>query len=187
MVTLENLQIGMVFTITEEGERRGWGPRESIAVIRSTKINGSGEVAVGMDFEVSHNAKYHDLDGMVKFGHGYWLTPNRLLSESSFILLQEKIVLKPGIKLKEKDIGNKQGRILKYFFRTEYVMVELSENVEGCSGDGLGKAGHCVILEKNKINFEHTNPGVRQSTTPNSRPKVLTVGIDIYNRHKKGE
>ena len=155
MITLKNLQIETVFAITEKGEMYGWGPRGSKAIVKAIKIDNSGDIIVGICFESSYHTKYHDLDGMVKDGYGYWLTPAQLLSDSSFILLQEDIVLKPGIKLKEKDIGNKQGHILKHLSNTNYVMVELLENIEGCSGDGLGKAGHCVILEKDRINFKH--------------------------------
>ena len=155
MITLENLQIGMIFAITEDGDvRRGWGSVGSKATIKSIKIDDSGNIVIGMFFEAPHSTKYHNLDGLVKQGHGYWLTPVQLLSDSSFTLLQEDVVLCPGVTLKEKNIGNKQGRILKHLSNTGYIMVELLENIEGCSGDGLGKAGHCVILKKNKVNFK---------------------------------
>jgi hypothetical protein len=151
---LENLQIGMVFTITKRGERRGWGPKGSKALIKTIKIDDSGDALVGMYFETAYGENYHSLDGMVKQGHGYWLSLPQLLSDSAFTFEQENITLQPGIKLKERNIGNKQGRILKHFSNTEYIMVELLENVEGCSGDGLGKAGHCVILKKDKVSLK---------------------------------
>ena len=152
---LENLQIEMVFTVTKKGEeQRRWGPEGSRAIIKAIKIDNPGDILIGMYFETPYRDKYHNLDGIVKQGHGYWLTPSQLLSDSSFALVQENIILRPGIKLKERDISNKQGRILKRLSNTEYIMVELLENVEGCSGDGLGKAGHCVVLKKNEVNFK---------------------------------
>ena len=155
MIILENLQIEMIFVITEKGEKHGWGPSGSKTVIKAIKVDPSGDLVIGVCFEVPYSTKYHDLDGMVKFGHGYWLTSIQLLSESSFILLQENIVLNPNTKLGERDISNKKGRILRYLSNPKYIMIELLENVKGCSGDGLGKAGHCIILEKDKINFKH--------------------------------
>lgn len=155
IMLLENLQTEMVFIITRRGEERyGWGPEGSRAVVKAIKVDDPGDILIGMYFETFHSKKYHNLDGMVKQGHGYWLTPSQLLSDSAFTPIQENIILRPGTKLKERDIGNKQGRILKHFSNTEYIMVELLENVEGCSGDGLGKAGHCVVLKKDKINLK---------------------------------
>jgi hypothetical protein len=152
---LENLQIEMIFVITKKGEEQhGWGPKGSKVTIKAIKIDDPGNILIGVHFETSYREKYHDLDGTVKHGHGYWLTPSQLLSDASFTLIQENVILQSGIKLKERDIGNKQGRILKHFSNAEYIMVELLENVEGCSGDGLGKAGHCVVLKKDKINFK---------------------------------
>lgn len=157
-MVLENLQIGMVFTITKKGEeQRGWGSKGSKVTVKAIKIDNPGDVLIGVCFETSYRKEYHDLDGVVKHGHGYWLTPSQLLNDSAFTFIQESVILQPGIKLKEKDIGNKQGRILKRFSNTEYIMVELLENVEGCSGDGLGKAGHCVVLKNNKVNLNKTN------------------------------
>lgn len=158
MVAIEDLQIGMIFIITEKGEDNGWGPRGSKATIKSVKLESSGDITVGMHFQTAYSSKYHDLDGMVKHGHGYWLSPAQLLNPS-FILVQENVILHPGIKLGERDIGNKQGRILKRFSNTKHVMVELLEDVKGYSGDGLGKAGHCVILKENKINLKKERKG----------------------------
>ena len=156
MIKLEDLQIEMVFVITEEGEHTGWGPRGSKATIKSIKLNnGNGsDINIGMYFQTAYDSKYHDLDGMVKFGHGYWLVPAQLLSPAFVLIQEEEVVLHSGIKLGERDIGNKQGHILKHFSNTGHVMVELLEDVKGCSGDGLGKAGHCVILKKDKISFK---------------------------------
>ncbi|MEA3296170.1 MAG: hypothetical protein U9Q27_03480 [Patescibacteria group bacterium] len=155
MITLEDLQIGMTFIITKEGEQKyGWGPEGSKAIIKAIKIDTFGKLIVGMYFEKPCNPAYHSLNDLVEHGHGYWLTLMQLLSNSSFRFLPENIILNPDIKLKEKNIGNKEGRILKHIFDTKYIMVELLDNVGGCSGDGIGKAGHCVILNKDKIRYK---------------------------------
>ena len=153
-VFMLNLTVGKVYIVTKRGEECGFGPERSKATI---KIIDQDNLNVGLEFEIRNTFKFHNLNGLSEDGKGYWVTMKEFDTKNFFVEeKKEKVIIKNGTKLGVKDISNKYGKIIMTFSNGENVMVELEENVGAYSGDGIGKAGHCIIVEKNNINFKKT-------------------------------
>ena len=109
-------------------------------------VIGGDHDAVGIKSE-TEMPSWHDLDGYLNhYGYGFWLSNSDLEHYTAkdyhrkFTVCKE--VTHKGVSLKGKDC--------KYLFRTitgEY-MVEFKDNVGGLSGDGRGKAGHCLAIKR---------------------------------------
>lgn len=45
---------------------------------------------------------------------------------------------------------------------SDTAFVELEEDVGGCSADGFGKTGHCVVVNKGILEFDRKEPKSKQ-------------------------
>lgn len=86
---------------------------------------------------------WHDLNGRCEAGHGLWLTPNTLLH--CFRKLPNVFEVKGSFSFRRQNLKGMRFRLLS---RAEdnMLLAEMEENVGGGGGDGMGKAGHCVLL-----------------------------------------
>jgi hypothetical protein len=92
--------------------------------------------------------EWHDLDGRVSSNSGYWM-PRRSLEKCIDVTDIEYVVVKDlisrGVQLK----GLKCHSLTN--LDNGSIFVEFDEDVNGCSADGHGKAGHCVALDYSDI------------------------------------
>jgi len=133
---------GMKVRAKERAEKLGIAPKGLTPTILRIVQNGNNP-NIGLLSTVGpvYDYDWHDFEGEVDEATGYWTQLS--------ILLECFEIQDQGATITEDLIVN--GRNLKGMTGTivasgEFVFVELSENVGGCSADGLGKAGHCVAV-----------------------------------------
>jgi len=85
-----------------------------------------------------------DLDGLVPRRQGYWAT--REVIHDNFDLVEPKFIVNANVQHKKHSLKGMKCTLLRDIGDGEYSFVELEENVGGGSADGLGKAGHCVLV-----------------------------------------
>ena len=88
---------------------------------------------------------FHDLDGNVDHGHGWWVQAKDL--EGNFSPAGP-VKVATDFKFKGKNLNGMKGRVIAHLKDSGHLMLELTENVGGSSGDGMGKKGHCILIEK---------------------------------------
>ncbi len=98
---------------------------------------------------------WHDLDGTIPFGRGYWVNPNDFLKyfrprESVYPLANKKMKVK-DFKFCRRDLSGMKCKVLASLPDGKSSFVEMIEDVGGCGSDGLGKAGHCVVVPNDKL------------------------------------
>jgi hypothetical protein len=87
---------------------------------------------------------WHDLEGEVGNNRGWYVTSaefRRIVDPKEGQLYE----ISKTVTHKGRDLKGIRGRLL-VTFQNGLVFLELEENINGCSGDGLGKSGHCVAL-----------------------------------------
>jgi hypothetical protein len=91
---------------------------------------------------------WHDLEGELPNRTAFWVTESELITCFAFAVNEAEV--KDDIMLKNRNLKGMTGKILglmdKYFY-----FLEFDEDVGGCSADGLGKAGHCVAINKKHL------------------------------------
>lgn len=120
-------------------------PEGTVVVLRVTKNDGE---TLGIYSPNKLFSEWGDLDGAVDHHRGWWISCAnfakciRMDSGKYFV---EKDFLSRGVQLK--------GLVCNILAHLENgsIFVEFEEDVNGCSADGLGKAGHCVALSKGQI------------------------------------
>jgi hypothetical protein len=142
------IEIGAEFVITKKGEARGYGPAGSRAVVRQITDNGGENI--GMEFEDNWSGDYHNMNGLLDGNRGYWIRHSDLLSSGFFSQVNIDKVVKSDYIFKGKNLKGKKVKVLARLDK-EHVMAAFEENIGGCSGDGKGKAGHCVVMRNEAL------------------------------------
>lgn len=120
------------------------GPSGLKVTIRKIQDLGNTYKTIGLHSPNQRVEDWHDLDGEVGHCRGWWIRANDLekcIQESNDEYIIDKLIEHRGIQLKDKRclvLGHLDNGL---------VFVEFKENVNGCSADGLGKAGHCVAVK----------------------------------------
>ena len=125
------------------------GTEVTIVCILTSKSDGT-QIGVRSEIELSG---WHDLDGRVPHGYGLWVRPSTLMK--CFKELSNSFVVGGEFYHRKKNLKGMRLRLLNRVDKS-LAMVELEENVGGGGGDGLGKAGHCVLLPSGLIAKEPT-------------------------------
>lgn len=86
-----------------------------------------------------------DLDGMVAPGTGLWID-SRYLAQYFDLSISKTMIVKDKFMFRRKNLEGMKCRTVGTLPDNKSSFVEFDENVDGCSADGLGKAGHCVII-----------------------------------------
>jgi len=121
-------------------------PTGSRVTIKLINRNGDGpQIGIVSDPRVEG---WHNLDGACKDGHGYWVEP-RHISEF-FKTTSSDCMVKANVSYKNKSLKGMECSVLHELPKSK-VFVELAEDVGGASCDGLGKKGHCVVLQRDQI------------------------------------
>lgn len=101
-----------------------------------------------------------DLDGNVSSRRGWWISTEELelcVHEGAGEYEVTKSFEHRGVQLK--------GKACKHLVTMHdgTVFVEFDEDVNGCSADGLGKAGHCVALDRKILKIQDKKKKVKHS------------------------
>lgn len=91
---------------------------------------------------------WHDLEGEVEEGHGWFFNDEEV---KKYFKFKTKITIISDFEFKKINLKGLKGRILAVVDRSNHLLVELEKNIGGSSGDGLGKRGHCLIVDKKLI------------------------------------
>lgn len=92
---------------------------------------------------------WHRLDGLCEDGHGYWV-PLSLIKKCLRPYNSEMIV-EENFEHRGRNLRGMKCRMLSDLSYSDQILVEMAENVGGSGGDGLGKAGHCVLLPRKVV------------------------------------
>lgn len=93
-------------------------------------------------------SNWGSLNGEVPDYCGVWVHPDFL--DRHFVLDRsgDKMIIRGEFIFKRKDLKGKPCKIVGTLPDSKIILVELQENVDGCSADGLGKAGHCILIPR---------------------------------------
>ena len=133
------IAIGDTCLITKKGSAHGFGPPNVVISIWGFKE--ADETLVGLYSEI-RNKGWADLDGNVPPGHGLWVTPSNLMA-NVFLMSTEYEISK--FEFKNIVLDSLYCKVL-HKCNDGNVFVEVDKNIGGGSCDGLGKAGHCILL-----------------------------------------
>ena len=104
----------------------------------------------------SHDTKidsWGDLDGEVSNRRGWWVDKKQLalcimeMDDTEFEVRKDFVYRGTNLK-------GKPCRVIARFGDKKTVFAEFDEHVNGCSADGMGKAGHCVGLNVNILTMK---------------------------------
>lgn len=91
---------------------------------------------------------WHELDGRCEPHRGLWVMPTTFMD--CFEISNRVYVIKGNHEYRRRNLKGLECRLLAPVGRG-LQMVEVSENVGGGGGDGMGKAGHCVLVPSGVI------------------------------------
>jgi hypothetical protein len=146
------IQVGDRLTSSEESGRLGIPPNREVKVVDISKNRGGGEAAIGVA-DTRVNRGWHNMDGRLDSGSGYWVNSNELFEYFRPSRLSESVIVKSDFSFRNKNLKGKKGKLLATLPDCEDSMIEFEEYVEGCSCDGLGKAGHCLVVSHSILEF----------------------------------
>lgn len=107
-----------------------------------------GRVSIGLESD-RRIESFHDLNGMTKEYYGYFFNFSDFLKGHFVVVPEEMLVAKSWI-FKKKELKGHQCKFLGSV-TDKFAYVEFKDNVGGGSADGLGKAGHCVVIPKDVL------------------------------------
>ncbi len=128
------------------------GRSVKIAIINKGQDRGA---VIGIADDRSNDG-WHNLDGLLKSGNGFWLEEKELFRYLKLNRLPESVRIKGDFLFRKKNLKGRKGTLLAALPNCEESMIEFEEFVEGCSCDGLGKAGHCLVVPHNLLEFVET-------------------------------
>ena len=122
-----------------------------VEVVRFKKSSGQ---SIGLAASVPIEG-WHDLGGVIPYGRGYWIGPNDLLKyfrlkRSPHPLASKKVKVK-DFKFRRKDLSGMRCKVLASLPDGKSSFVEMAEDIGGCGSDGLGKAGHCIVVPNDRL------------------------------------
>ena len=141
---------GDTILVSERGHEDRFGRvGESMKIHTFKKSKDKGTWLVGV-VSVKKRSGWDDLDGQVQENTGTWVTEKRFLR---YFVIQPKpvMVISRSHKFRQLDLEGMECVVLSPLPKGNSAMVEFGENIGGCGGDGLGKAGHCLIIPYNKL------------------------------------
>jgi len=141
---------GLMVEATKIAEEMGLCPTGLRPIIhRISEINGEWQFALYSKGQKVDG--WHDLEGELPNKTAFWVTIEELIA--GFAFANDRAEVKGIVMFKNRNLKGMTGRILGLMDGAFYFL-EFDEDIGGCSADGLGKAGHCVA-----INREHLNLG----------------------------
>ncbi len=152
------IRVGDTITSNEKAGSLGLPPGRKVGIVAINKGAGKGKFTIGIankDFIEG----WHSLEGLLRTGSGYWLDGDQLFKYFKADRLSESVIIKGDFSFRKKDLKGKKGTLLATLPDCDESMVEFEEFVEGCSCDGLGKAGHCLVVSHDLLEFVDIEKG----------------------------
>jgi hypothetical protein len=87
-----------------------------------------------------------DLGGQCNDGYGLWVPTGFFMRHFVSPDFGNKMQIGGEFIFKKRDLNGKNCRLLSKLPNSKIAFVELDEHVDGCSADGLGKAGYCIMV-----------------------------------------
>lgn len=144
LIGTQLFEMGNIITFNAAGQEAGIAPRGSKAQLYMWYDE--DQTVIGLcATNPSQISGWGDLDGEVGEYQGWWIG---LVDLHNCIELKDtakKYICKP-IEFSGIDLKGKECVILTSIDKSGLVFVEFSENIGGCSADGLGKRGHCIAV-----------------------------------------
>ena len=164
------VNVGDAFVITETGYRNGFGVSGSRLIVKCIIDRGT----IGMYSKKKVNG-WHELDGRVEHGHGYYFTEHNFM-DGSLKKESTRFIINEAFSFNNMDLTGKECVLLHTDKDTTVCFVELEENVGAGSADGLGKQGHCVMIPYNKLTPTEEVSEAKRANQP-MPPKPVTNAV----------
>ena len=119
-----------------------------IVALSSSQSDGLGHIGVTSKKALK---SWGDLNGQTASGHGLWLSIEVVDKYFKLDHVGRKMVIKNKFMFKRKDLRGKTCKIVGNLPNSKITFVELQEHIDGCSADGLGKAGHCILISQEHL------------------------------------
>ena len=142
--------VGDIVTVNERGEYRGYGRVNSKLMIAAFKKSKKTDLWVIGLVDSKRHEGWGDLDGRVESRKGVWVEENKF-SEYFDLIPKTKMVVTKGFEFRKRNLEGFECEVLAPLPRGNSSMVEFKRNVGGCGGDGLGKAGHCLVVPNKNL------------------------------------
>ena len=166
------LTVGANISLSRHGSEHGWGEEGERMTIVCIKAGGSRlEVHIGLKASYPHeNDDWHNLDGLVPQYQGRWFSPQDILHCFN-IPGKDVYYIQKDLEVRGRNLRDMSCRILSYS-NSNSVFVEFEEDIGGCGADGLGRKGHCLLVEGDIL-------GVRSVSKKDQKKKAKEGGIVI--------
>ena len=103
---------------------------------------------------------WHDLDGAIEENKGYYLNPIQLATFFSPVDHKEVrgFISKP-FEYKEQNLMGLEFKLIQVDEDNNLLLVEFDKDINGFSGDSMGRRGHCMLIpndiaEREKADWE---------------------------------
>jgi hypothetical protein len=138
---------GIIVEATSRAEKVGLCPAGLKPIIHNIRQQ-HGEWQIALHSRETKVDGWHDLEGALPDSTAYWITQQELIDCFAFSVSEAEV--KDNIMLKNRNLKGMTGKILSLMDK-QFYFLEFDEDVGGCSADGLGKAGHCVAINKKHL------------------------------------
>ena len=144
-------QVGAIVTLSNKGGEYGWGSTGEKMIIASIRFF-SGEkdyphIGIQCPYpkDNSGGGDWNDLDGICPPYQGRWFTLPEVLRFFN-VPGKDRYVVTADLEVRGRNLKGMPCRVLCYSGNTS-MFVEFEENVGGCGADGLGRKGHCLLVD----------------------------------------
>lgn len=145
------VRLGDTLISNKKAHAIGLPPNRCIKVLIINR-NSDRKIVIGL-VDAKFNDGWHSLDGAIRSGSGYWLDGKDLFKYFKLHRLSESVIIKDDLLFRKINLKGKKGKLLAALPDCDEGMVEFDEYVEGCSCDGLGRAGHCLVVSNDLLEF----------------------------------
>lgn len=144
------VSVGDTVLVSDRGRYEDFGrENEAMKVYTFKKNREKGTWLIGIVSERKRSG-WSDLDGQVSSNTGTWVSEEGFFK---YFTLEPRstMVISKSHKFRQLDLEGMECVVLSPLPKGGSSMVEFNKDVGGCGGDGLGKAGHCLIIPNNKL------------------------------------
>jgi len=92
---------------------------------------------------------WHDLDGRLKKNNGYYIEVCYVAK--CFVKEAIDMRVNKDFLFRKRNLKNMRCKIISPMPGGSESIVEFTENINGCGADGLGKGGHCLIVDNGAL------------------------------------
>ncbi len=118
-----------------------------VMIVKTIYRKSNNTFSLGL-YSDKYKSEWHDLEGNVENGHGWFFEDEEIRRYFTF---KTNIVVVSDFEFKKENLKGLKGRILAAVDKTNHFLVEFEKNIGGSSGDGLGKRGRCIIIDRRLV------------------------------------